>query len=596
MGRRRQSELASLERRRRERMPGGGATVDMRIDVVFGDQAIISAGGKWDRRARAFDPAIPGTDMGDPDGASIAVEVKPHAGEIPTLLWFMGWLNVHAGRRDDPPDLDEGALAKLEVGAVDPSEVFSVLLAGGRRGGKTWTAALCCALYAVLFPGAIIWVVNPSDEKHDECRRYFGALLAPQWIDRETAADGWELINGSAIMLKSGYVGADPDAIKEGEAHLVWLNEGQKMAERVYVVARGAIADKSGLVMICANPPVQAKDQQWVGDFAADAQAKRRLSIYHHFSPLDNPHINRIALLSLKRELDDRSYRIEVLGEFLPPESMVAYNWIRTADGNERPRPEADDPIWVDVTEEFLRREDLGDGYTDLPGMDFQVHPHMGGPVYRIFMPRAQPRMTRDNVVMWAVDEIVLEGDEADWCQLAKEKGYRSDTTLIIADGTGEYQHSRRSSVDSPPPEWSGKGSFDVMKMNGFRNIIRPSPRIRRNNPHVIDRVRSMTSMIESGAKVRRLFVDPQRCPKTAKSIREWPTVHGRPSRTHEAAHLGDGASYPIVRLFPRMLRGEKPGQVDPISERVDVPMAKPKFLGPPQSDRPARRNKTRSL
>ncbi len=596
MGRRRESESASLERRRRERLPGGGAVVDMRLDVEFGDEVIVSVGGRWDRRQQAYDPVIEGTELGDPNGAESCTTTRPHAGEIPTILWFMAWLNVHAHRRDNPPVLDDDALAALETKAVDPSEVFAVLLAGGRRGGKTWTAALCCAIYAVLFPHSIIWVINPSQKKHDECRRYFGALLGADWIDRETEADGWELINGSAIMLKSGYVGADPDAIKEGEAHLVWLNEGQKMAERVYVVARGATADKSGLVMVCANPPVQAKDQQWVGDFAADAQAGRRMAIYHHFDPRENPHINRIALLSMRRELDDRSYRIEILGEFLPPAETVAYNWIRTRDGNERTRPAPDDPAWIDITERYLREEDLGDGIVDLIGMDFQVHPHMGGPVYRLFMERRHRAPTRSNVVIWGVDEIVLEGDEADWCHLAKEKNYNPDTTLIIGDGTGEYQHSRRGSVDSPPPEWSGKGSFDIMKMNGYRNIMRPDPKIQRNNPHVIDRVRALTSMIESANKVRRYFLDPDRCPKTAKSVREWPTVHGKPSRTHEAAHLGDGASYPVVRLFPRMLRSEKPGQVDPIVERVDMPMAKPKFLGPPPEARRGRRGRDRGL
>lgn len=595
MSKRKQTETALLEERRRESETGALRLVDMRIDIVFENETILSVGGCWDRRLKAYVPSLRYGDieMPDPSGASTAVVVRPHDGQIPALLWFCGWLAVHAARRRKPPALDEEALAKLDSREIDPSEVFAALLAGGRRGGKTWDAALFCAIYAVLFPGAIIWVVNPNDQKHDEVRVYFSLLLRPEWVSRQTRSDGWELVNGSVIMLKSAYVGQDPDAIKEGEAHLVWMNEAQKMVERVYIVARGAIADRSGLVLLCANPPVQTKDQQWVGDFAADAQAGRRMAVYHHMDPRKNPHINRIALLSLKRELDDRAYRIEVLGEFLPPIDMVCYNWIRTDDGNERTRPADDDPYWVDVTEAFLRMEEIGDGFTDLPGMDFQVHPHMGGPVYRIFMPRSAPVPTRNNVVMWGVDEIIVEGDEAEWCEEAKARGYRSETTIIVGDGTGEYQHSRRASVDSPPPEWHGKGSFDVIKMHGFRNIIRPDPRIRRNNPDVRDRCRALTSMIESG-RGRRFFLDPDRCPKTAKSLREWPTVHGMPSRKHPAAHLGDGASYPVVRLFPRKLRSEKPGQVDPIVERVEIPMAKPKYLGPPPG--PPSRKRDRGL
>lgn len=589
------SEAAQLEQRRRERESGELRFVDMRIDVVFGDETILSVGGRWDRRLKSYDPTVRygKLEMPDPAGAATAVVARPHEGQLATLMWFFRWLSVHAWRRESPPKFDEEAMLKLESREIDPSEVFAALLAGGRRGGKTWVGALICAIYAVLFPGAIVWVVNPNDQKHDEVRRYFSKLLKPEWVTRETHSDGWELANGSAIMLKSAYVGTDPDAIKEGEAHVVWMNEGQKMAERVYVVARGAVADHSGVVLICANPPVQAKDQQWVVDFAADAQSGRRLAVYHHMDARKNPYINRLALLSLRLELDDRAYRIEVLGEILPPAERVAYNWSRVADGNERSKPADDDPTWVDVTEEFLRMEDIGDGYTDIPGMDFQVHPHMGGPVYRVFMPRSAKRPTRDNVVLWGVDEIVIEGDELEWCEEAKGRGYRSATTLIIADGTGEYQHSRRGAVDSPPPEWKGKGSFDMIKQGGFLNIIRPDPRIRRNNPDVRDRCRALTSMIESG-RGRRYFLDPDLCPKTAKAVREWPTVHGKPSRTSEFAHLGDGASYPVVRLFPRKLRSEKPGQVDPITERVDVPMARPKAFGTPPS--PPRRRRDRGL
>lgn len=570
MAKARLSEGEALERRRRERDPDGGAVVDMCLDVCFGDEVILSVGGKWDRRLADFDGP-----------AESSIEVYPHAGEIATIRWFASWLAVHAGRRDDPPapEDDDGSANVF----TDPSEVFSAMLAGGRRAGKTWTGALLCVLYAVMFPDAIIWVVNPNDTKHDEVRRYMARLLAPEWIARQTMADGWELINGSAIMLKSAYVGADPDAIKEGEVHLCWLNEGQKMVERVYVVARGAISDHSGLVLVCANPPVGKKDQQWVGDFAADAQAQRRASVYHHFNPLDNPTINRSALLSLRAEIDVRAFRIEVLGEFLGPEDAVAYNWIRTQGGNERPAPLPDDPYWVDVTAEFLVSQEEGEGFTDLPGMDFQVFPHMGGPVYRIYAPReADPDL--DNVVMWGVDEIVLEGDELDWCYAAKRKGYDPATTLIIGDGTGQYQHSRRRTADSPPPEWKGKGSFDIIAMGGFTHIKPPSRRFHKKNPDVLDRVRSFTSMIESADKRRRLFLDPDKCPMTCKSVREWPTVHGKPSRTHEAAHLGDGASYPVTRLFPRILRSGKPGEVDPVVKLVDRTegIPRPKAFGPP--------------
>jgi hypothetical protein len=596
----RYSEHAELEQRRRWRDPeGGGALVDMRIDIEFQNQLIMAAGGRWDRQLDDYDSDEPG--LADPRRATSRLVIRPHAGQIEALLWFKGWLNVHAGRRNHPPAFDAAAIAKLDSDIVDPAEVYSEMFAGGRRGGKTWMAALICAMYAVQFSDAIVWVVNPSDQKHDEVRDYMEHLLAREWIAWETVADGWGIVNGSTISLKSAYTGTDPDAIKEGKAHLVWMNEGQKMHKRVFTVARGAISDNSGLVLVCANPPVEAKDQQWVGDFAADAQAGRQMSAYHHFDPLQNPHINRLALMALRKEVDIRTYRIEVLGEFLPPADTVAYNWIRTKDGNERSAPvsgpigkrpdqhRTPESIWVDVTAEFLQFvAEEGDGYTDLPGIDFQMHPHMGGPVFRIYAPVGEAP-TKDNVVMWGVDEIVIQGDEDAWCEEAKAHGYRNASTLIVADGTGGYQHSRRGDADAPPT-WKGRGSFDILNMGGFWNVVPPSRRIKNNNPHVLDRVRSLTSMIETADRRRRLFIDPVRCPKTAKSIREWPTTNGKPSRTHPAAHLGDGASYPIIRLFPRILRADRADEVDPIKELVDQQPSlaeSTKFLGPPRKPSP---------
>jgi hypothetical protein len=547
------SEVAALEARQRESKRGGSAGVDLRLDIKHQNEVLLSVGGKWDRRQRVYDPEFP---------ATTRVAVSVHPGQVKTVQWFVAWMCVHAGRRDRPPRMSREELESLLESEEDAGiehvtqedEVYSALLAGGRRAGKTWVAVVLCAAYAIQFPDCTIWAVNPTDKDHDEVREYFADLLCADWILHENA-EGWELINGSKILLKSAYVGADPDAIKKGQAHLVFLNEGQKQAQRVYVVARGATTDHSGLVMVCANPPVQAKDQPWVADFASAAMSHQQESVYHHFNPLDNPHINRRSLMALKKEVDPRTYRIEVLGEFLPAANSVAYNWMRTVEGNERPRPGVDS-AWRDVTRSVLESFEVG-AFDYIIGMDFQVHPWMGGPVYKLYCPFDE-HPDRDNVVMWGIDELVIEGDELQWCALALERGYDPEQTVIIGDGTGEYQHSRRSSADSPPPEWHGKGSFDMLRMGGFPHILRPDPRIRRNNPHVVDRVRAMTSMIETADSRRRLFLDPEMCPRTSKSIREWPVINGKPSRKHEAAHLGDGASYPIVRLFPRKLRSAK--------------------------------------
>jgi hypothetical protein len=588
----RAAETRALELRRR----AGDASlnlVDMRIDLEVNGELLLSCGGRWDRRASDWD--------GDVDACESAVVARLHAGQAAATRWFAAWLAVHAGRRDRPPSMEE---IEGQEWSGDESEVYSALVSGGRRGGKTFWAAVAVAAYAVQFPGAIVWALSPSrgkdDMKPEEIRRYMTALLAPQWIARQTVATGWELINGSAILLKSAHVGADPDAIKEGKADLVWMNESQKMSKRVYIVARGAISDSSGLVLCCANPPVEAKDQQWVSDFAADTDAGRRASKHLPFNPLDNPHIDRRALLEMANEVDERTFQIEVLGMFMPAIDCVAYNWLRKENERAAPQPtferERQIPCartgLIDVTAEFLEQEEEGEGITRLLGLDVQRLPYIGGPVYKFFL---DPRLalTRENVIAWIVGEEILDGgDEEEWCHSLHEAKYDPNHTLIVCDGTGEYQHSRRRTTDSPPPSWAGRGSFDLIRGAGFRNIVPPSRRLRRKNPEIVDRVRAFTSMVCNKIGKRRLFVDPELAPKSCKAIREWKNVHGKPSRIQDVAHLGDGISYPLIRLFPRILRSGNTGSpMDPVSTRVDRPDPGDRFFGSPDTRRKGPRN-----
>ena len=572
----------------------GANLVEMRLDIEFHGRKMLSCGGLWNRRMNAWE--------GDVDACKSAVICRIHAGQVDATTWFAKWLAVHAGRRDFPPqgtfDEDEFELD------TEPSRVYSALLAGGRRAGKTYWASIAVVAYAVQFPGAIIWCVSPSrgrdDTKPDEIRRNIVDFVAPEWIRRQTHATGWELINGSQIMLKSGHAGHDPDAIKEGEAHLVWLNEAQKMVKRVYIVARGAINDKSGLVLCCANPPVEAKDQQWVSDFAAEVDAGKRAAVHLPFNPLNNPKVDRRGLLAMKHELDDRTFDIEVLGMFLPAIDSVAYNWLRKENERARPRPtrpaggqqrECPRTGLVDVTEEFLEREEEGESISHLFGLDVQRVPYIGGPAYKFF---AKPDRVpdRENVLAWIVGEEVLDGgDEEQWCFQLTESGYKPAHTLIVCDASGAWQHSRRRQADSPPPEWSGKGSFDIIRGAGWRRIVPPSRRSERKNPEITDRVRAFTSMIATKMGVRRLFADPELAPKSCKAIREWKTVNGKPSRIQDVAHLGDGISYPLIRLFPRILRSGNTGPGDPVAQRVDRPADRSEdFFGAP----PAARGKHR--
>jgi hypothetical protein len=564
----------SKHRRRNERS-SGERYVQLRLDFEHEDsgEIALTAGGVWDKRFQEFSGA-----------AAERVAVRFHEGQRRAVEWFVAWIAAHHDRREHPPRLTLADLEGFELD-TDPEHAYSALFAGGRRGGKTWIAVAMTVAYAIMFPGSIVWIVSPNDQKHDEIRRYLHDFIAAVWLDSQTTWD-YELINGSTINLKSAH--GTGGGLKEGKANLVLLNEGQMMKQRAFVVARGAIVDASGCVIVCANPPVDAGDQIWVSDFAAEAGSGRRAAVFVEFNPLLNPHIDRGALLAMKGDLDDRSFKIEVLGMFMGPADAVAYNWLRLE--NERPTPNA----VLDVTGLLLSVMEEGDGFTAVAGVDFQRFPYIGGPIYRFF-----GEVHRDRVLAWIVDEVIVDGgDEVSYCDELRAKGYDPETTLIVGDASGRYQHTRRSRFDQPPPHFTGRGSFDVIRSEGYVHIVPPDRRLKAN-PAIVDRMRAFTSMVSSGFNVRRLFCDPVRAPRTAKAIREWRTLHGMPSRTAYEAHIGDGASYPIVRLFPRRLRSDKTGAVDPIVSLVDkLPSsgAAPRIMPPSFAPSGRRGSRTRGM
>lgn len=555
----------TIERRRHESGAGGDRFVDMRLDFIetvvdeqgnsTDGEMLMSVGGIWDRRRRRYR-----TKNGKRLRCPTRIVIRCHPGQSIAVRWFKGWLNAHAKRRGQPPPPPPNW--EEMPSDVDPSDVYSALFAGGRRAGKTWIGVALSIAYAVAFPRAIVWLIAPEEEDWAELQRYAKRIL-PRAFKQGQNRTGWRLINGSELMLKSAY---DPESLKKGQVDLALLNEGQRCKERAFVVVRGGIVDRGGLVLVCANPPTEEKDQTWVADFAAEARVGERAAVYVEFNSLLNPHIDRRALLAMKHDVDERTFEIEVFGRFLGPKDAVAYNWNRLE--NERSVPDVGD-----VTEEFLRIVGEGEGIRQIVGIDVQTFPYMAAVVYRFYA-----STDVDKVQAWIVDEVALDGgDEVGLAAELYEKGYHPDETLLIVDASGTYQHSKRRSADSPPPEWNGKGSFDIFRSAredgpGYRRIVSPDRRMKRKNPQIVDRMRAFTSLICTHAGVRRLYADPKRAPKTCKAIREWRVVNGKPSRVANVAHMGDAVSYPIVRIFPRRLRSAKPGSADPVTAKVDKP------------------------
>lgn len=499
----------------------------MMLDVYAEDDTgartdlLVRVGGRWDRRTKEW--------VGEGRRRSLAV----HPGQIAFFVWFVAWLGAYLA----------GELTE------DEKRIYSALLGGGQRSGKTWVGVLACVIFAVAVPGSIVWIVSPTDGGHEEVEDLLRAIMPTSWYT-SLGAPHWRyrLANGSKIVLRSGH---KPEGLKKGDADFILINEAQQQAEKVFAICRARIAAAGGLCLIAANPPDQPQGQ-WVGDFASEAKEGLRQALYFPLNPLDNPHIDKGPLLAMRKEFDEHTFRQEVLGEFLGARNAVLHNWNRTE--NEAAPPEHA----VDITAEVLKKLE-GREFDRVVAVDVQKHPHMASAEFKFYEDpalRALPGRL-EWPWMWAVSEFFLKGADEEALAIAwLEADWDPDRTLVICDASGAWQFAERdpTKLKDLREKVQGRGSFDVFRRMGFRHVVKPD-RAMEKNPDILERVRATTSRICTAVPNERgqrfLFSHP-RCRELNKSIRNWPTKGGQPMRGGQWAHGGDVVTYAVQRFFPR--------------------------------------------
>lgn len=491
---------------------------DLQVDIVDerDNRLVARLGGRWDRKTKEY--------VGD---AARSRVIRLHVGQLEFADWFCNkWLDAHLGGWDD-----------------DDEPIYTALVAGGRRGGKTFLLTALSVAYAAAVPGAIVWIVLPSDVEGygEEIMNYVEQLMPREWY-AQLGAPHWryDLANGSVIRFLSGF---SSGKLKKGTASLVFMNEAQQIGASSYNNVRASIADEGGLVIAAANPPDAGDKGTWVADIAAAAETKTKPNVRSFFiDPLQNPHIDYAALESLRDSMDEHEFDIQIRGMFLLPRNVVLHSWDRTK--NERVRPELGD-----ITERFTKRYE-GRAYRHVVSIDVQKFPWMVATVAHAFAnPDAPDNL--DEALLWFDDEVFIEnGDEVDIARALIERGYDPSTTLVVCDASGDYQQAERRE-QFQRPQYKGKGSWDMLRGEGFRHIVGPDPDMAKN-PEIVERVRAANARIGTKSRKRFVFADPHRCPRLVQTIAQWRNVNGMPSRRSQFAHAGDTMTYLIWRFFPR--------------------------------------------
>jgi hypothetical protein len=487
-------------------------------------EELIRVGGQWDRREKRY--------VGPATRARV---ITIHRGQEKAARWLCDWLRRRAS----------GNWSGFR-------RVYSALFSGGRRGGKSFLAVVALCLFAVMVDGANVWAVSPTQERTAELDGYLRRLLPGHWYQYR-GDPKWEFrfLTGSRIVLHSGH---KPSSLKQGRCDLALYNEAQLMAEAGYVQLRGAIADTGGLVLLAANPP-ESEIGRWVETHFERARAQTIDAEAFDFDPRLNPEIDYGALASMAKEVDDLTYRREVLGEFVPIGTIVFHAWSDAVSVRDVPAG------FIDITATFTS-ERLGRSFGYIIGADFQRTPHMAAAVLKVFRDPADPAGTP---LLWVVDEVVVaNADEDDLVDALEEfgrwrhgqprdaEGYRGwskegDNTdapvlaCVIADASGDWQDADRT---------RGKNSFDKLRARGWKWIYKPDPNAGRN-PEIMERVKATNALLKNHAGDRRMF-SVRGNERINRAMRCWEMRNGFPHKRSEFAHACDAVTYPIYRFYGR--------------------------------------------
>lgn len=529
--------------------------------VTETDEELVELGGLWDRRAKRWAG----------EAASVRIVRVPRGSdqELPAR-WLAVWFarTARGGRGDHwtvpvtiamgaPPR--EGSWTRRTDApiSVEFRRVWTLMLVGGRRGGKSHLAVFALIAMALLVPRSRLIAISPTQDETEELDVAAREIMPREWFTEHAGKTNktvtFRFMNSSSLKFISGH---KPRGLKRGRIDLALYNEGQDMSKAGWSKLLGAIADIGGLVIIACNPPDE-EIGRWIEDMYAKIRARAIAAESFHFVGKNNPFVTEEVLADMRRDLDDVTARKDVDGEMgVPIGDVVFHAW---TDGETiRPVPAG----FIDITAEVTRRE-LGRAAGYVVGMDFQKTPHMAAAIYKLFRDPLDP----GEVLAWLVDEVVVEdANEGELCD-ALEALDRWTPTGRVAGET--YRGWIEPGDDPATPvhcvqvidasAWwqdgehhKGQKSDRLLAERRWAFNYRPQKESK-DNPRVKERTKVTNARLKTATpeNKRRLFSLPHNL-KINLAMRTWKNHHitGAPDKNSEPAHCCDAATYPIYRLF----------------------------------------------
>lgn len=492
---------------------------------------LLYAGGKWDKLENRFDEAEP---------SEVAV-IPLEESQVEFATWFSTWLR----------DYREGY----------PRDISLALVAGDRRGGKTFASYFCQLAALIDVPRlpdglpTIGWTISRTYRQRDELNQLISNFI-PRWFYQEQRAPEFRFTfpHGSYLRNLSA---DDPDALKQGRVDFLLYNEGQLMSPRAVRNGMYGTSDRGGITVLTANPP-SGPDGDWLRDLKEgideDPEIKRIAKFFNVSSKnntkIDAPARRRVAAITKRMDPEEAEADAEGTWRRWGDLAYPAFIGRPFEKGGHIGLP-PDDGFKFDVTSQVTRREFYA-GFNYVIGGDFQRRPQAAA-VLRVFqLPNVE------GPVYWFVDEVGVKGTEVELStelmgfphSLNPQAGHERGA-VWVGDCSGSYQGAERI---------KGRTSFGLLESEGWKiypaEIIRGANSERPKNPDVAQRLGLMERLMSQG----RIRVAPE-CVWLSEAFAKCQlrrTEIGTRVPKGQYAHITDAASYAVWRLEPKPTRGPR--------------------------------------
>jgi hypothetical protein len=489
------------------------------------DETLLFAGGVWDHLDGRFCEREPEN----------VVVIRLEESQVAFTRWFAEFLR----------DYREGY----------PRDVSLALVAGDRRGGKTFDTLFCTVAALVDVPRlpsgmpTIGWVISRTYKERDELDQLIQRL--PDGFLRTQRAPEFRYIfpHGSYLRNLSA---DDPASLKQGRVDFLLYNEPQKMSPKAIKNGLYGTSDAGGLCVLAANPP-DGPDGDWLRDLydgIQDDKEIKRIARYFNFSSkqntkVDQPARQRVAKIAAKIDPDMADGDAE--GTWRRWGDLACPAWDKSLIA---PLP---DIGLTDLTPSVTRKE-FGRAFEHVVGADFQRKPQAAAVLRVLKVPDCELP------VYWFVDTVGTVGTEVELStdllgdpHAYRQKSGEQRSAMIVGDCSGSWQGAERI---------KGRTSFSLLEAEGWyvvpAEIVKGSSSERPRNPDVGQRLGLMQRLMQA----RRIRVAPE-CTWLATSFAKCQlrkTETGTRVPKGQLAHILDAACYAVWRLEPKPgRRGEPP-------------------------------------